>query len=61
MSMQVENGQHADSPIICMEIHAKGKVPEQRTVHLVSHARELSGIVYDATDHMVKFVKKPRS
>ena len=59
--MQVQNGQHVDTPLLRMEVYAIGKVMEQRTVHLVFRARKLSGIVYDPTEHLVEFFEEPRS
>jgi hypothetical protein len=61
MSMQMQNGQHVDTPFLRMEVHTIGKVPEQRTVHLIVHAWELSGIVYDTKEHLVKLIEEPRS
>jgi hypothetical protein len=61
MSMQVQNGEHVDTLILHMKVHAIGKVPEQRTAHLILHRRELSGIGYDTTEHLVEFFKEPRS
>lgn len=36
--MQVQNGEHVDALILRMEVHAIGKVPEQRTVHLIAYS-----------------------
>jgi hypothetical protein len=33
--MQMQNGQHVDTPFLRMEVHAIGKVTEQRTAHLL--------------------------
>jgi hypothetical protein len=61
MSMQMQNGQHIDTPFLRMKVHAIGKVTEQRTVHLIFHAWELSGIVYDTKKQLVKLIEEPRS
>ena len=37
--MQMQNGQHVDTPFLRMEVHPVGKVTEQRTLHLVFQAR----------------------
>jgi len=59
--MQMQNGQHVDIPFLRMEVHAIGKVTEQRTVHLVFHVRELSWIVYDTKEHLVELIEELRS
>ena len=59
--MQMQNGQHVDTPFLRMEIHPVGKVTEQRTVHLVFQARELSGIVYDTKKHLFELIEEPRA
>ena len=59
--MQMQNGQHVDIPFLRMEVDAIGKVTEQRTVHLVFHARELSWIVYDTKEHLVELIEELRS
>ena len=51
--MQMQNGQHVDTPFRRMEVHA--------TIHLIFHAWELSGIVYDTKEHLVKLIEEPRS
>lgn len=59
--MQMQNGQHVDALFPRMDVHAIGNVSEQRTVHLIFHAWELSGIVYDTKEHLVKLIEEPRS
>lgn len=59
--MQMQNSQHVDTRFFCMEVHAIGKVTEQRRVHLIVHAWELSGIGYDTKKQLVKLIEEPRS
>lgn len=59
--MQMQYGQHVDTLFPRMEVHAIGKVTEQRTVHLIFHAWELSGIVYDTKEYLVRLIEEPRS
>ncbi len=59
--MQVQNGEYVDTLIPRMKVHTIGKMPEQGTVHLILHTRELSGIVHDTTEHLVEFFEEPRS
>jgi len=60
MSMQMQNSQHVDIPFLRMEVLPMRKVTGQRTVHIVFHAQELSGIVYDTTERLFELIEKPR-